>query len=87
MTRTIHGVEINLDLLAKSINGERSEETEKEWAKWCDALYFNYDWSILNKEVNGRKLVKILDNDFKATIYELADDEERAYWLIADCLN
>ena len=87
MTRTVHGVKIDLDLLAKDINGERNEETEKEWKKWCDALYFNYDWEILLKEVNGKRLVKALDEDFKATIYELAESKERACSLIYDCLN
>ena len=87
MTRTVHGVKIDLDLLAKDINGERNEETEKEWKKWCDALYFNHDWEILLKEVNGQRLVKALDEDFKATIYELAESKERACSLIYDCLN
>lgn len=87
MTRTVHGVKIDLDLLAKDINGKRNVETEKEWEKWCDALYFNYDWEILLKEVNGKRLVKALDEDFKATIYELAESEERAYSLIYDCIH
>ena len=87
MIRTVHGVKIDLDLLAKDINGKRNAETEKKKKKWCDALYFNYDWEILLKEVNGQILVKALDEDFKATIYELAESGERAYSLIHDCLN
>ena len=87
MIRTVHGVIIDLDLLAKDINGERNEETTKEWKKWCDALYFNYDWDILLKEVNGQRLIKALNEDFKATIYELAESGERAYSLVYDCLH
>lgn len=78
----VNGVEINKDLLKQDIDHKRTPQSEAEWSKWCNALYNNYDFSNMTKEQ-----IEKLDEEFKNTIRELAEDKEEAKWLIKDCLE